>query len=89
VPPPRTEPTIYDCSSLKDVFGIDDILPSHGGYHYSSTSVEWYSLIKAITHYREGGEWNPQVSLSDGLRAVEIGLQATKQVVNEEDALGE
>ena len=87
VPPLRTAPTIHDCSSLNDVFGIaDQVLPTHGGYHYSSTSVEWYHLIKTITRYQERGSWDPQVSLTDGLRAVEIGLHATKKVVNEEDA---
>jgi len=89
IPPPRTEPTIYDCSSLKDVFGIDEVLPTHGGYHYSSTSVEWYHLIRAISSYQVGGIWNPQVSLVDGLRAVEIGLQATRKVVNEANNLDE
>jgi hypothetical protein len=85
VPPPRTAPTIYDCSSLNAVFGIEQVLPTHGGYHYSSTSIEWYHLIQTITKYQEEGFWDPQVSLTDGLRAVEIGLQATKKVLNEED----
>ena len=70
-------------------FGIDEVLPTHGGYHYSSTSVEWYHLIRAISSYQVGGIWNPQVSLVDGLRAVEIGLQATRKVVNEANNLDE
>jgi hypothetical protein len=96
VPPPPSsiKQTVYDCSDVKSVHGIDSELhmPTHGGYHYSSTAVEWFQLITAIYKYRETGAWEPQVSLQDGLRAVEIGLCATKSVVvvqDEDDDVGE
>lgn len=85
VPPPFVHQTIYDCSDVKDVHGIDDdfTLPTHGGYHYSSTGVEWFKLLQAIREYEVTREWKPDVSLQDGLRAVEIGLRALDAIVNE------
>lgn len=80
-PPPPTAPEIFDCSL--DVHGIESSLPSHGGYHYSSTSVEWYYLLQAMEKYQASGEWKPHVSLNDGLRAVHVGLHATQEIVNE------
>jgi len=80
IPPDPVKPTIYDCS-VEDVHGLT--IPSHGGYHYSSTSVEWYNLIQTHRRYIETGLWKPQVSLHDGLRAVEIGLEATRAIINE------
>lgn len=59
-------------------------MPTHGGYHYSSTAVEWYHLIAAMKKYRETGKWNPDVSLDDGMRAVEMGLLATRAIVKDE-----
>ena len=89
VPPPPSSirQHVYDCSDVKDVFGInnDQQIPTHGGYHYSSTAVEWYYLLGQIRNYRNGGEFCPQVSLNDGLRAVEIGIQATSAIVNSDD----
>ena len=86
VPPPPSSirQHVYDCSDVKDVFGInnDQQIPTHGGYHYSSTAVEWYRLVQAMRHYDKTGEWKPLVSLDDGLRAVELGLEATKAIVN-------
>jgi hypothetical protein len=38
-----------------------------------------------MRHYRETGLFSPQVSLDDGLRAVEIGIQATSAIVNESE----
>ena len=63
--------------------GIADEIPTHGGYHYSSTAVEWYHLLSEIQKYKENGSFSPQVSLEDGLRAVEIGIVATSAIVNE------
>jgi len=74
---------IYDCSNVKDVHGIENEIPTHGGYHYSSTAVEWYRLLSAMKEYTQTGKFNPEVSLEDGLAAVEIGLQATAAIVNE------
>jgi len=79
------QPTIFDCANVRDVFGIDSgDLPTHGGYHYSSTAIEWYKLLGAMRDYEETGAWHPLVSLEDGMRAVEIGLQATQAIVNDE-----
>jgi hypothetical protein len=92
VPPPPTKHEIYDCSDVWDVHGIEKninsdsssgTIPTHGGYHYSSTAVEWYKLLGAMRHFDTTGIWKPEVSLEDGLRAVEIGLRATEAVVNE------
>ena len=83
-PPESIKRCIYDCSDVRAVHGIteDEALPTHSGYHYSSTAVEWYQLFQSIHAFRETGEWRPMVSLEDGLRAVEIGLQATQAIVN-------
>lgn len=80
VPPPRSaiKETVYDCSDVKAVHDIKSDIPTHGGYHYSSTAVEWHRLINAIQLYHETGKWKPDVRLADGLDAVRIGLQATE-----------
>ncbi|GKY98262.1 hypothetical protein MPSEU_000783900 [Mayamaea pseudoterrestris] len=85
VPPPKhvKREIVYDCSDVRSVHGIDQTIPTHGGYHYSSTAVEWYRLLQAMTTCQENGTWTPLVSLEDGMRAVEIGLQATQSIVNE------
>jgi myo-inositol 2-dehydrogenase/D-chiro-inositol 1-dehydrogenase len=83
VPPTSIQETVHDCSNVRQVHGIDAPMPTHGGYHYCSTAVEWYRLIDAIRVYDTTGEWKPQVSLQDGLKAVEIGLHATRAIVNE------
>ena len=83
VPPPPIEPKIYDCTNVQEVHHIDSELPTHGGYHYSSTSVEWYFMLQAMQTYRETGVWRPHVSLEDGIRAVEAGLSATDAIANE------
>ena len=90
IPPPKTaiQQQVYDCSSVRDVFGIENEIPTHAGYHYSSTAVEWHELFAAMRHTKAGGSWAPQVSLVDGLRAVEIGLRATEAIVNEQESLG-
>jgi myo-inositol 2-dehydrogenase / D-chiro-inositol 1-dehydrogenase len=90
-PPPLSSiiRNVYDCSDVCEVHGIDhdqdsSPIPTHGGYHYSSTAVEWYKLLEGMQQYQQTGIWNPLVSLEDGLRAVEMGLQATESIVNEE-----
>jgi myo-inositol 2-dehydrogenase / D-chiro-inositol 1-dehydrogenase len=84
-PPSSIKCRVYDCSNVQQVHGIDNAMPTHGGYHYCSTAVEWYKLLDAIHHHQETGVWTPLVSLNDGLRAVEIGLEATQAIVNETD----
>mmetsp|Transcript_45782 Transcript_45782/g.68117 ORF Transcript_45782/g.68117 Transcript_45782/m.68117 type:complete len:453 (-) Transcript_45782:312-1670(-) len=88
VPPPansiRSE--IHDCSNVKNVFGLEDDveMPTHVGYHYSSTAVEWYHLLEAFENHKDHGEtWKPHVTLNDGIRAVEMGLMATDRIVND------
>ena len=85
VPPPESSihEEVFDCSDVKDVHGIDTDMPTHGGYHYSSTAVEWYHLIQTMDRFRHTGQWRPQVSLTDGIRAVELGLSATKALGTE------
>jgi myo-inositol 2-dehydrogenase/D-chiro-inositol 1-dehydrogenase len=89
-PPPSSSIVrqVYDCADVCAVHGIEQEgnaspIPTHGGYHYSSTAVEWYKLLEGIQQYDATGEWKPLVSLEDGLRAVEMGLQATESIVNE------
>ena len=79
VPPPKgcIQEKVFDCSDVKDVHGISDEIPTHGGYHYCSTAIEWYYLLREIQRHRKGSGFHPQVSLDDGLRAVEIGIKAT------------
>ena len=55
-------------------------LPTHKGYHYCSTAVEWFRLLDAIHEFRDTELWNPMVTLQDGIRAVEIGLHATDKI---------
>lgn len=86
VPPPKAsiQQQVFDCSDVKSVHGIDnEIIPTHGGYHYCSTAIEWYHLLNQIRSHRDGGEFRPQVSLQDGLRAVEIGIHATAALIND------
>jgi myo-inositol 2-dehydrogenase/D-chiro-inositol 1-dehydrogenase len=85
VPPPRDarKEMVHDCSNVRDVHGIYHDIPTHGGYHYSSTAVEWFRLLQAIDDHGKSGIWKPHVSLEDGIKAVEIGLQATQSIVNE------
>eukprot|EP00538_Stauroneis_constricta_P004782 CAMPEP_0119552566 /NCGR_PEP_ID=MMETSP1352-20130426/5514_1 /TAXON_ID=265584 /ORGANISM="Stauroneis constricta, Strain CCMP1120" /LENGTH=442 /DNA_ID=CAMNT_0007598813 /DNA_START=102 /DNA_END=1430 /DNA_ORIENTATION=- len=88
VPPPVDSigRHVFDCTNVKEVHGIDDCdLPTHGGYHYSSTGVEWYYLLSELRKHKRTGTFKPQVSLEDGIRAVEIGLKATSAIVNNLD----
>ena len=94
-PPPPVAPTVYDCTDyVRQVLGgrcdNDDsdnnkgLPPTHGGYHYGSTAMEWYQLLAAVNEHDMTGQWRPLVSLEDGIRAVEIGLHATAAIVNDE-----
>lgn len=85
-PPPAhaIQETVFDCSNIKNIHEIEDDMPSHDGYHYSSTAVEWYNLIATMKRWRDTGYWKPDVSLDDGLRAVQIGLAATRSIVEHE-----
>jgi predicted dehydrogenase len=67
---------IFDCSDLSDVYEFADSLPKHTGYHYGSTAVEWKLLLDAIEHARTGERFQAQVSVEDGIAAVEIGILA-------------
>ena len=82
IPPPRSaiQQVVYDCSDVRAVHGIDSEIPTHGGYHYSSTAVEWHKLVNAITSYQNTGKWTPEVSLRDGLEAMRIGVKATEKI---------
>mmetsp|Transcript_25153 Transcript_25153/g.62023 ORF Transcript_25153/g.62023 Transcript_25153/m.62023 type:complete len:409 (+) Transcript_25153:114-1340(+) len=84
IPPPKSSvhEQVFDCSNVKDIHGIADDIPTHGGYHYCSTAVEWYYLLAAVRKYRDGSNFQPHVSLSDGLKAVEIGIQATSTLAD-------
>mmetsp|Transcript_2831 Transcript_2831/g.5712 ORF Transcript_2831/g.5712 Transcript_2831/m.5712 type:complete len:422 (-) Transcript_2831:91-1356(-) len=81
-PPPNSsiQETVYDCSDVRKVHGIETEIPTHGGYHYSSTAIEWHKLIGALSTHNETGKWEPEVKLADGLDAVRIGLQATQSI---------
>ena len=83
VPPPEhsIKESIYDCSDVRQVHGIDNAIPTHGGYHYSSTAIEWHKLIGAIASFNDTGKWHPEVKLRDGLDAVGIGLRATESIL--------
>jgi hypothetical protein len=50
-----------------------------------STAVEWCYLLQTIQKHELTGQWTPHVSLDDGLRAVQMGIVATSQLVNELD----
>lgn len=83
VPPPITavHEKVYDCSNVREIHGIQNDIPTHGGYHYGSTAVEWHRLVNAMTIYQHNGKWNPEVTLHDGLEAVRIGLHAADKTI--------
>lgn len=87
VPPPSDSIRrhVYDCSNVREVHSIQNEIPTHGGYHYSSTAIEWYHILQEIQRYRQFGVFRPHVSLDDGLRAVEMGIEATSRLVNDLD----
>ena len=54
----------------------------HAGYHYCSTAIEWFYLIDAMNDAAEGKEFLPQVSLEDGIKAVEMGIASLNNITN-------
>jgi len=87
VPPPKSaiRETIVDCSDLANVYSFANEIPQHKGYHYCSTAIEWKYLIDQIKTKRDGGIFNAQVTLEDGIKAVEMGIAAMNQIVNIHD----
>eukprot|EP00606_Chrysophyceae_sp_TOSAG23-5_P001003 GSChrysophyteH2.ASY1.ANO1.1460.1 assembled CDS len=77
-PPPATSISeeIFDCRDLSIVYSFADSLPKHAGYHYGSTAVEWKHLLDAVERVRNGELFQAQVSLDDGIAAVEMGILA-------------
>lgn len=82
-PPSSVQSKVFDCSNVREIHSIEGKIPTHGGYHYCSTAIEWYHLLNEMKRYEETGEFLPHVSLDDGLRAVEMGIEATARL--EED----
>jgi predicted dehydrogenase len=87
IPPPRSaiKETVFDCSDLSHVYpSFAKDVPRHSGYHYCSTSIEWKHLIDQIHAKRDPtvGMFTPHVSLEDGIRAVEMGIDAMKNISN-------
>eukprot|EP00536_Pseudo-nitzschia_multiseries_P013812 jgi/Psemu1/68862/estExt_Genemark1.C_6170025 len=85
-PPSSIHSEVYDCSNVREIHSIESEIPTHGGYHYSSTAIEWYHLLNEMKRYEETGEFSPQVSLDDGLRAVEMGIAASARLADDGDA---
>jgi len=84
-PPSSIHYQVFDCSNVREIHSIESEIPTHGGYHYSSTAIEWYHILNEIRRYRETGEFYPQVSLEDGLKAVEMGIEATAKLADDLD----
>mmetsp|Transcript_43550 Transcript_43550/g.105577 ORF Transcript_43550/g.105577 Transcript_43550/m.105577 type:complete len:434 (+) Transcript_43550:283-1584(+) len=84
-PPESIKQQVFDCSDVRAIHSIEGDIPTHSGYHYCSTAVEWCYLLSTIQKHKATGEWTPHVSLNDGLRAVELGIVATSELVNELD----
>lgn len=87
-PPPKSsiQEEVIDCSELKRVYNFADEIPKHSGYHYCSTAIEWKFLLDAIKHAGKGGHFVPQVSLHDGLCAVEMGIQSMNNITNKSES---
>ena len=74
---------VYDCSDLRHVYNFADQIPNmHSGYHYCSTAIEWKYLIDAIVESKEGNPFVPQVSLEDGIKAVEMGISSMNNITS-------
>jgi predicted dehydrogenase len=88
-PPPvhSIKETIYDCSDLSHIYSFhEELADIHAGYHYCSTAVEWKYLVDECLKDRETvGSFQSHVTLADGLRAVEMGIEATRQITNKND----
>jgi len=79
---PSIESFIVDCSDLSVVYPSLDIPSAHVGYHYASTAIEWNLLLKQVESYHNGGIFIPQVTLEDGMKAVEMGIRAQQGIIN-------
>lgn len=67
------------------MYDFADSIPNmHSGYHYCSTAIEWKYLIDSIKEFQEGnnGPFTPKVSLDDGIKAVEMGIESMKNISN-------
>ena len=88
-PPPSESirEQVFECSDLSTVYPFADEIPNHAGYHYCSTAVEWKYLLDAVQQWKDDPtkEFIPQVSLEDGLVAVEWGISAMSNVHNPVD----
>lgn len=84
LPPPRSsiKEEVIDCSNLSNVYSFADEIPQHAGHHYCSTAIEWKYLIEQVENWQKGKEFIPQVSLWDGLAAVEMGMKAQANISN-------
>mmetsp|Transcript_30328 Transcript_30328/g.65077 ORF Transcript_30328/g.65077 Transcript_30328/m.65077 type:complete len:416 (-) Transcript_30328:196-1443(-) len=87
IPPPPSSICcqVFDCSNVLEIHSIETKIPTHGGYHYCSTAIEWYYLLNEIKRHRQTKEFIPHVSLEDGLRAVEMGIEATARLIYDID----
>lgn len=84
-PPPQESfsEEIFDCSDLRQVYDFANEIPKmHSGYHYCSTAIEWKYLIDVMMDHKEGNPFTPQVSLDDGIKAVEMGIASMKNTSN-------
>lgn len=83
-PPPRSaiKEQVIDCSVLSNVYSFADEIPHHAGHHYCSTAVEWKYLIDQVESWQNNGTFVPQVSLEDGIAAVEMGMEAQMNISN-------
>jgi myo-inositol 2-dehydrogenase/D-chiro-inositol 1-dehydrogenase len=84
-PPSSIHHQVFDCSNVREIHSIEGEIPTHRGYHYCSTAIEWYHLLNEIKRYEKTREFFPHVSLDDGLRAVEIGIEATAKLADDLD----
>lgn len=86
-PPESIREEIFECSDLSTVYPFAEEIPNHAGYHYCSTAVEWKYLLDAVQQWREdpSQRFVPQVSLEDGISAVEMGISAMSNIHNPVD----
>lgn len=84
-PPSSIHHQVFDCSNVREIHSIEGDIPTHGGYHYCSTAIEWYHLLHEMKRYEKTREFFPHVSLDDGLRAVEMGIEATAKLAHDLD----
>lgn len=84
LPPPLSsiKEEVIDCSNLRNVYSFADEIPQHAGHHYCSTAIEWKYLIEQVENWQGGGNFVPQVSLEDGIAAVEMGMRAQNNITN-------